>query len=308
MSRNPAGGRDLANIKTMVNDAVAPSPKARTRGVLTLLSGNEVGRVVSVVGGPGVKLGRTEECTVRFDDTSLSRVHATVLCVGGTNFLVKDDGSTNGTFVNDLRVNGASPLRDGDRIQLGMATTLRFALVDETEETALKRVFEAGRRDGLTGIANRKSFDERLELEYAYAVRHATALCLVMIDIDHFKKVNDAHGHPGGDVVLKSVAQTLAKGVRTEDAIARFGGEEFAVILRGIDVTGAVVLADRLRVAVASTPVTFEAATISVTMSGGVSSLECSGKSPDMASLVSIADTRLYKAKQAGRNRIMGPS
>ncbi|MGD0529317.1 MAG: GGDEF domain-containing protein, partial [Polyangiaceae bacterium] len=211
------------DMATVVAEA-GPASTARSRGVLTVLSGPETGRVVSV-GPEGVRLGRSEDCHVSFDDASLSRVHARAVRLLGTQFFLGDEGSTNGTFVNGVRLARAVELSDGDRIQLGTATHLRFAIVDEAEEAALVRVYQSGRLDGLTGIANRAAFDERLDKELAFAVRHESPLSIALFDVDHFKKINDTFGHPAGDEVLKGVAATLSRAVRTEDVVARYGGE-----------------------------------------------------------------------------------
>src|ERR1019366_6577798 len=119
------------DIATVVAQA-EPASVARTRGVLTLLSGPETGRVLSVT-AKGLKFGRTEGCDVSFEDASLSRVPARLFRLLGAQFVLNDEGSTNGTFVNGTRLTGPTPLHDGDRIQLGNATVLRFAVVDEAE-------------------------------------------------------------------------------------------------------------------------------------------------------------------------------
>jgi diguanylate cyclase (GGDEF)-like protein len=285
--------------------AQAPARQTRSRGVLTVSSGADAGRVLSVPRGGVLTLGRADDCAARFDDVSLSRVHARVMRIGG-EFVLDDAGSTNGSYVNDARVAGPTPLKDGDRVQLGSSTMLRFSLVDEAEEAALKQVFEAARRDGLTGIANRKHLEERLDAEVAYAARHGSPLSLVIFDVDFFKRVNDTFGHPAGDLVLRSVAGVLAAGLRTEDFVARFGGEEFVVVARGIELMGACLLADRLRMQVSQTPMPVGPQPIWVTTSAGVASLACTGPTRDKAALLSIADQRLYAAKQSGRNRVIG--
>src|SRR4051812_31597509 len=132
-------GSRSGGATTIVEELAPPTAATRTRGVLTIVSGPQAGRVVSIARGSLLQLGRTEECEISFNDASLSRIHATVQAVGST-FVVRDESSTNGTFVNDTRVVGAEPLRDGDRIQLGRSTSLRFQLVDEYEEETLKRV------------------------------------------------------------------------------------------------------------------------------------------------------------------------
>jgi two-component system, cell cycle response regulator len=291
------------DMATVVAEA-GPASTARSRGVLTVLSGPETGRVVSV-GPEGVRLGRSEDCHVSFDDASLSRVHARAVRLLGTQFFLGDEGSTNGTFVNGVRLARAVELSDGDRIQLGTATHLRFAIVDEAEEAALVRVYQSGRLDGLTGIANRAAFDERLDKELAFAVRHESPLSIALFDVDHFKKINDTFGHPAGDEVLKGVAATLSRAVRTEDVAARYGGEEFVVVMRELDVGGARMLADRLRESVAAQTVTAGDQAIRLTVSAGVASLACCAPEVHKAALVAKADARLYLAKQGGRNRVV---
>jgi sigma-B regulation protein RsbU (phosphoserine phosphatase) len=142
--------------KTAVADAVVRHD--RTRGILTVTSGDEVGRVIAVPHAEIVTLGRSEECTERFLDSGLSRVHARVVRVGGA-YVLKDLGSTNGSFVNDVRVEFAAELKDGDRVRLGPSTALRFTLVDEAEERALKLLFEGSRRDGF--IAALESLEDK---------------------------------------------------------------------------------------------------------------------------------------------------
>jgi diguanylate cyclase (GGDEF)-like protein len=291
-------------IKTIV--AKAAPPTERNRGVLTVTAGSEVGRVVSIPGGQMVTLGRSDEATVRFDDVSLSRVHARIMRVAAAHVL-SDAGSTNGSYVNDKRVESPVELRDGDRVQLGSATTLRFSLVDQAEEEALRQVYEAAMRDGLTGVFNRKHLEERLDAEVTYALHHQTHLSVIMIDVDFFKRVNDTFGHLAGDAVLRQMGTTLTRGVRTEDVVARYGGEEFVVVARGIDAYNACLLADRLRWTVSQTPIVYHGQQIWVTSSAGVASLVCCGEQLDKTTLMGIADKRLYQAKEGGRNRVVGP-
>ena len=191
-------------------NVVQVDPQAMSRiGVFTVQSGLEAGRVLPVPKGAIVTFGRSPDCTYSFEDASLSREHVHVVRVAN-DYVLKDTGSTNGTFVNDRRTTGAATLKDGDRIQLGLYTMLRFTLVSESEEHALRRVYEAAIKDGLTGVCNRKHFEERLAAELAYAARHGTPLSVVIFDVDYFKKVNDTHGHLAGDAVLKVVPASSA--------------------------------------------------------------------------------------------------
>ena len=289
------------SVRTIVTSV--PAPAVRSRAVLVVMAGAELGRVIPLKEG-SLTLGRSEECDARIDDQSLSRIHAQIVRVVG-NWMFADKGSTNGSAINDRRVEQPTRLADGDRIRLGATTTLRFALVDEAEELALRAVYEATTRDALTGASNRKHLEERLDAELAYAVRHRTALSVVLVDVDHFKKVNDGHGHLAGDAVLKNVAATLARGIRTEDAVARYGGEEFVVIARGITVEEAHVMAERLRQLVAGSPTVHDGREIAVTVSAGVASLSCCGERRDKATLLGLSDARLYRAKQTGRNKVV---
>jgi diguanylate cyclase (GGDEF)-like protein len=289
------------------NTLVAPVPTGgvRKRAVMTVLGGSETGRVLELGAGKSVTLGRRASCTHRIDDASVSGVHARVLSLSDL-FMISDEGSTNGTFVNGLRLAEPMKLADGDRVHLGRVL-VRFSLVDEAEEEALKRMYDAALRDPLTGLFNRKHLDERIDAEIAFAKRHTGhQLSIVIFDVDHFKKVNDTHGHLTGDAVLKAVAAEVLRTVRTDDCVARYGGEEFVIVARDVGGPEAFAMADRLRETIAEGVVSFGDKQIRVTASAGVASLaEC--EKQDKASLLGKADQRLYAAKEAGRNRVVGP-
>jgi diguanylate cyclase (GGDEF)-like protein len=290
-------------MKTHIVDA---EPRAmRRKGVFTVSGGLDAGRVLALPREDIVSLGRASECTYPFEDVSLSREHAQIMCIGA-EYVLKDAGSTNGSFLNEVRVARAMPLRNGDRLRLGSTLTLRFALVDDQEEEALVGIYEAAVRDGLTGVFNRKHLEERLAVDLDLAKRLGTPLSVILLDVDHFKYVNDTHGHLAGDAVLKNVATLAGQGIRQEDTIGRYGGEEFVVVCRGAAVADAVALAERLRWAIWNALTPFEGHAIRVTVSAGVASLACAVE-PTRAGLLGLADTRLYKAKQAGRNRVVGP-
>jgi len=300
MSDNARPGKQM---DTYIVDTEPRS--ARRNAIFTVVGGIDAGRILSISREQVSTLGRAPECTFPFDDVGLSREHAQVLVIG-PDYIFKDAGSRNGSYVNDARIGGPVKLRDGDRVQLGSSTVLRFALVDEQEEETLKRVYEAAVRDGLTGVYNRKHFEERLAAELAFALRHDTSLSVIILDVDYFKRVNDTFGHLAGDAVLKTVAQLLSQGLRAEDMVARYGGEEFVILSRGVDLTTATQIADRLRWNVASTPMNVGTQAIQVTASAGVASLTCCGAKRDRETLLGLADQRLYQAKQAGRNRVVG--
>lgn len=153
-------------------------------------------------------------------------------------------------------------------------------------------------QDGLTGLKNRRAFEERLPDELARIKRTQQPVSLLLVDIDHFKAFNDSFGHPRGDEVLRAVARVLARSIRDTDVAVRYGGEEFAVILPNTDTAGAEMMGERLRDAIASSAWTERAITISVGAATAVSHLVAAD------ALVELADRALYRSKQAGRNRV----
>ena len=158
--------------------------------------------------------------------------------------------------------------------------------------------------DELTQIANRRRFFEVAARDLAAAIRHARPLTALMIDIDHFKRVNDTHGHPVGDDVIRTVAQRLKAQVRDSDLIGRYGGEEFAVLLQGMVAGGD--LPERLRACIADTPIETRAGPLDIHVSIGLAYL--TPADPDIDTLLARADRALYHAKQDGRNRVFGGS
>src|SRR5262249_18415664 len=136
-----------------------------------------------------------------------------------------------------------------------------------------QRLYASAVLDPLTGLHNRRHLDARLKSEFAFAVRHQTPLSVLLSDIDHFKKVNDTYGHPGGDAALRALAERLQKTVRTEDIVARYGGEEFCVVARGIESFGAMLLAERVRTMAEKIRVENDGKTIAFTVSVGVATM-----------------------------------
>jgi diguanylate cyclase (GGDEF)-like protein len=158
-------------------------------------------------------------------------------------------------------------------------------------------------RDALTGLSNRAAILAALEQELVRSRRAAAPLGILLADIDHFKHVNDSHGHLAGDAVLRAVSARLREVVRPYDAVGRFGGEEFLLVLPGCDSRTAATLAERLRCHVAVAPVETEGVSIPVTLSLGVAAW-AEGGPADSVALLRAADEALYRAKGAGRNRV----
>lgn len=177
--------------------------------------------------------------------------------------------------------------------------SLRYALKLAETLAALRQL---ATRDQLTGMLNRREFDRILAEEEERSRRFGHPFSLVMLDIDHFKKVNDTHGHQFGDLVLQAVARRLSEGMRTVDRVARFGGEEFALILMQADRGAALEMAQRACVAVASAPIAISPdQALSITVSAGVAEIPTNAATG--AELVAAADKALYVAKSRGRNR-----
>jgi len=277
-----------------------PQPAQRDRAVLVRMDDVHPGHV-TLADGPELRIGRHPTSSLILDDEGISRSHARITRRGNA-FIIEDLKSSNGTYVNGLRIETAE-IADGALIQLGPRVKFRFSVVDAHQERILRQLYESSVRDALTGLFNRAFFLERLAGELAYSNRHGAETSLMLIDIDHFKKINDTFGHPGGDAVLRTLAQTVRKVLRVEDIFARYGGEEFIVLLRGIAIEGATRAAERLRRAVLGSPTEYEGRVIDCTVSIGCASLSCSERTAE--ALIATADRRLYGAKRSGRNRVV---
>jgi two-component system cell cycle response regulator len=298
---------------TLVDEVESPSlvPKAPTeknRGILTLLSGALQGSIIAIDERNDLTLGRSKEAAVLIPDPSLSRIHARVFrrqTPARVEFFIEDCASTNGTFVAGQRISTPTLLADGVRVNLGRRTALRFSLQDVLEEQALIRVHESAVRDRLTGVYNRGAFDDRLQSEFSTSRRRGTPLALLLFDIDHFKRLNDTHGHLAGDAVLRAVAQCAQTAVRAEDVLARYGGEEFAVILRSVSSRSAFVMAERVRVAVEDQRTAWNDTEIGTTVSVGVVHAPSAKQVESPAAFIAAADAALYAAKHQGRNCVV---
>ena len=275
--------------------------EVKDRYLLIRARGAQLGHVTRL-GAEPVRIGRAQDCEIWLSDDGVSRKHAAIRQDQG-GYVVEDTQSANGTFVAGQRVDRAV-LRDGDLIQFGPQAVFRFSVADESQELLLRQLYEASVTDALTGANNREHFDSQLRMELSYARRHNTDLVLVLFDVDHFKRVNDTYGHPIGDEVLIEIARAVRRLVRNEDVFARYGGEEFALILRGIDITGARAAGERLRSRVEELSVSSDRGPIQVTISIGCASLATTSE-PTTEALVQAADRRLYVAKNSGRNRVV---
>jgi diguanylate cyclase (GGDEF)-like protein len=258
-------------------------------------SSKQLGRRFSLVDGE-VSIGRGIDNTVILNSDSISRRHAAIEIRSGGYYLI-DRHSTNGTYVNDELVHECQ-LRRGDQIKIG-DTILKFLSGADLESQYHETIYRMTIVDGLTGIHNKRYLVEQLDRELSRATRHGRPLSMVICDIDHFKLVNDEFGHLAGDFVLKEVAQLAKSRIRPDDVIARYGGEEIAIVLPETDLAGGVRIADQLRQMIDQETFAFEDDCIDVTISCGVAQLQPGWRAYEF---VRAADTQLYEAKRSGRN------
>ncbi|MEM6290756.1 MAG: GGDEF domain-containing protein [Myxococcota bacterium] len=273
----------------------------KKRAFVVVLSGDRMGEMFPLKETARTTIGRGLQTDVRINDEGISRTHAAVEEDEGGYYLL-DAGSTNGTYANGKKVDRYE-LQEGDKIQIGAQSVLKFTYHDDFDEDFQRNLYESALRDRLTGVFNRGYFNNRLESDVAFALRHGKPLSLVLFDIDHFKNVNDTLGHPAGDQVLKSLADRVAGTTRSEDIFARYGGEEFALICRDVDALRAARAAYRIMETVNRKPFPIDEQTLPVTVSLGVADLGMLVE-PTADALIEAADAALYVAKRNGRNRV----
>ena len=284
--------------------AMAAVRAPQERRVLTVISGPNAGVVFTLKRDEHL-IGRGELADLQVDETDVSRVHARLRRAADGNYLVEDARSTNGTFLGVDRVERAVALKPGDRIQLGAQLVLRYSVTDDIEQELIEQMHRSVTRDHLTRVYNRRHLLERLGAEFAHARRHSAPLSMLMIDVDGLRTVNDDHGQSAGDVLLRAIAGRLSRLVRQEDVVARFGGDEFAVLARATPLAAAAALAERLRSAMRDLRLpTTDERTVGATLSFGVGAISELSASAKAADLIALADARLHRAKAAGSDRV----
>ena len=257
-----------------------------------------------------VILGRALEADVRVNDTQVSRQHARVTSLKKegaipTEYVLTDLASRNGTFLNGRRVT-SERLQNGDKIAIG-ETILRFDLLDEIDREYQRQIHRLISHDDLTGLLSSRSFFSELRREAGRATVEGRPFCVLMMDGDNFKSVNDSYGHLTGSKTIEEIGFSIMTNLRTGDAAARFGGDEFAAFLLDAELPQAIVAAERMRASIATQEFTViqpgrTTETHNITVSIGISSFP--DDSSDPIELVEMADSALYRAKREGRNRV----
>jgi diguanylate cyclase (GGDEF)-like protein len=274
----------------------------RGESCLVQIHGVGLGRKYSVIAEGEMTIGRDAKNGIVLDLDNVSRRHASIATRGNRSF-VKDLGSTNGTYLNGKELLEETPLRSGDNIKIG-GCIFKFLSGSDIESQYYEAIYQLTIVDGLTQVHNKRYLLEFLEREMGRCQRYQRALSLIMFDLDRFKKVNDKHGHPAGDSVLREVAARVKQWIRMEECFARFGGEEFAIVVPESGPENTRRFAEKVRRLIEEKPIEFEAKQIPVTISLGVADL-----APDMMEpmdFLKVADANLYKAKKAGRNQVVG--
>ena len=257
-----------------------------------------------------VILGRSIEADVRVNGAKVARRHARINTVTdpathATEYILSDFGTRSGTLLNGVKIS-SEPLQNGDKITIG-DQILRFDLLDEIDREYHRQIHRLISHDDLTGLLSSRSFFSELRREAARAKAESRPFCVLMMDVDHFKNVNDTYGHLTGSKTLEEIGAAIAGIMRSGDAAARFGGEEFAAFLLDAETPQGIVAADRIRAAIEAQdfpivrqgkPDKYHRVTISI----GVSSYP--DDSSDPIELVEMADSALYRAKREGRNRV----
>jgi len=298
-------------------------------GLTPAHGGAPVGATLTVLHGAGPRqmyyvdasggiIGRGDDVDFRLTNSTVSREHARFQFTDHAIFL-EDLGSTNGTFVDETAVHGSIELPGSCRIRLGQYTVLQFVSVDEDGAVAYQRLQRAMFIDTLTGAGNRRYLNRRLEEELSYGLRHEEPVGVLLADLDHFKLVNDTWGHPVGDKVLAEVSAIMEDKVRIEDSVYRYGGEEFCILVRGIEEEGLLTMAERIREAVERLVVAVDGDEVRITVSIGIAIVvpeseddpatineaTIEGEDVEKHRVITLADQALYRAKDNGRNQVV---
>ena len=257
-----------------------------------------------------VILGRALEADVRVNDSKTSRKHARINAIVDaerktTDYVLTDLSSRNGTLLNGQKIRQET-LQNGDKITIG-EHLLRFEFLDEIDREFHRQIHRLLSHDDLTGLLSSRSFFSELRRESARARAENRPFCVLMMDVDFFKIVNDTFGHLTGSKTLEEIGYCIMQNLRSGDVAARFGGEEFAAFLLDAEIGQALVAAERIRSEIESQGFTVirqgrPAEKHHITISIGVASFP--DDSRDIIELVEMADSALYRAKREGRNRI----
>lgn len=274
-------------------------PMVRRRPCLIQYTGDALGRRF-LFDASEVTLGRAPGNGFVVLDDSVSRVHLRCRVVDET-VEIEDLNSRNGTFVNEVRIEGMVVLQNGDIVRLG-TVLFKFFAYDNIENAFHDRIYRLATIDVTTDTFNKNYLIQTLEAEFVHCRTYGRPLSVIYYDLDHFKRVNDDHGHGCGDFVLRETCRLAKSCVRKDDIVGRLGGEEFVVVLPNADAAAGVELAERIRGAVETHAFAFDGKSLRQTVSMGVA--QAREDMEHYLALLNEADRRLYESKRGGRNRV----
>ena len=284
-------------------------PKRELRPALVFLNGDLLAVPIPLERGE-VILGRAGESDVRINDTKVSRRHARITAIYDseteeTNYLLTDLDAKNGTLLNGQKFK-QEILQNGDKITIG-DNILRFEMLDEIDREYHRQIRRLLSHDDLTGLLSSRSFFSELRREISQITDQSRQFCVLMMDIDYFKNVNDTYGHLTGSKTLEEIGDCITRVLRNGDVAARFGGEEFAAFLLDAELAQGIVAAERIRREIENREfsVTNQGKNLKthrITISIGIATFPTD--STDPIELVEMADSALYRAKRDGRNRV----
>jgi len=286
----------IAVVLLLLVNSLTASPMV----LINFIAPSVISNIVFLIGGIALLIDSPRDAKTAARFLAAACLAAVALWTARVVMLVFKIGATNDRDRADLVI----ALFAIAQMIIGVGSTLALLWIEVRQmEAELERIAYS---DALTGLPNRRSTLARFHEELTRADRRNEKFALMVIDIDRFKNFNDTYGHQWGDTVLKHVARTLAAAKRNEDVMGRIGGEEFLIVLTGLDEHVAEDAANRLREKLASLPIVAAGTGVTVTISAGLSIFPIDGR--DWESLFSVADARLYAAKREGRNRVVGPA
>ncbi len=289
-------------VITDIKAALAAADKeAESKPACFLVVGGDLnGTLFDLLDGDNI-VGRNADCTIPLDFQGISRQHFKVVVNGDTSN-VQDMGSSNGTFLNNQKIEGSPELQKGDMVKIG-SIALKYLPVGDTERLTYDKLHQEANTDGLTQCYNKMYFNNMLDLEVKKSKVTGAPLSLIIFDLDHFKHLNDNYGHDAGDYVLKEMAKLLRdNGIRSGDTFARYGGEEFVVLLPKTNLKQAFEIAERLRRLVEDHHFVYEDKRLPVLASIGVADYRQGVNTG--TDLFKRADSAVYKSKEGGRNQV----
>jgi len=293
--------RSRASETMIFTPRESPITSGDKEGFLTVIrsSGVDLGKSQQVKGS--LDIGRSKSCGLELVDMQVSSRHARVLHDQDGAYRLEDLGSTNGTRLNHRVVTGPVELVEGDKIFVGQ-TVIRFFMADAMDLSFHSELSQMVHTDELTGLEAKRCFDDALEIAFAQAHRSREEFSLLMIDMDGLKAINDTHGHLFGAYVIGETGRLIGKVLGSRGRACRFGGDEFMVMLPGVDKPVAAGVAEELRSALEHAGLTMEGVALRPTLSVGVGSYPEDGASIER--LIDAADRAMYRAKRSGKNRV----